>query len=193
MHKKAFIKFVLPSKSWKKIGCHSRFNPECYTERGCIDSLYIALGMYPCRSHAAEVMLVLTFALKCLSCMHSMLSKIWIKGWILNPNTTVVQSYHIVYFKILLNTYISISVIFYTTDHHGHFITMTSVVAFWGELGVYFCLKISFRIFFFIDCQIKKIFKRVVINWASLWKTKCFKIFYLPKLVRFQRVIILDP
>ena len=149
--------------------------------------------MYPCRSHAAEVMLVLTFALKCLSCMHSMLSKIWIKGWILNPNTTVVQSYHIVYFKILLNTYISISVIFYTTDHHGHFITMTSVVAFWGELGVYFCLKISFRIFFFIDCQIKKIFKRVVINWASLWKTKCFKICYLPKLVRFQRVIILDP
>ena len=27
-----------------KIGCHSRFNPECNTERGFIDSLYIALG-----------------------------------------------------------------------------------------------------------------------------------------------------
>ena len=34
--------------------------------------------MYPCRSHAAEVMLVLTFALNCLSCKHSMLSNIYI-------------------------------------------------------------------------------------------------------------------
>ena len=40
--------------------------------------------MYPCRIYAAVVMLVLTFALKCLSCMHSMLSNIWIKGWISN-------------------------------------------------------------------------------------------------------------
>ena len=28
-----------------KIGCHSRINPECNTERGFIDSLYIALGI----------------------------------------------------------------------------------------------------------------------------------------------------
>jgi hypothetical protein len=27
-----------------KIGCHSRFIPECNTERSFIDSLYIALG-----------------------------------------------------------------------------------------------------------------------------------------------------
>jgi hypothetical protein len=29
-----------------KIGCHSHFNPECNTERGFIDSQYIALGFF---------------------------------------------------------------------------------------------------------------------------------------------------
>ena len=30
----------------QKIGYHSRFNPECNTERGYVESLYIALGKY---------------------------------------------------------------------------------------------------------------------------------------------------
>jgi hypothetical protein len=38
-----FFLICFPQKV-EKIGYHSRFNPECDTERGCIDSLYIALG-----------------------------------------------------------------------------------------------------------------------------------------------------
>ena len=48
MHKKAFIKtffdFFCPQKV-EKMGCHSRFNAECNTERGFKESLYIALGI----------------------------------------------------------------------------------------------------------------------------------------------------
>ena len=49
-HKKAFINFYLEffcRHKVEKIGYHSRFNPECNTERGCIDSLCIALGVWP--------------------------------------------------------------------------------------------------------------------------------------------------
>ena len=50
--KSCIKKLLLKKKIWiffahkkvEKIGCHSRFNPECNTERSCIDSLYIALG-----------------------------------------------------------------------------------------------------------------------------------------------------
>ena len=41
-----FLKFFLGVK----IGYHSRFNPECNIERGFIDSLYIALGLYPVKT-----------------------------------------------------------------------------------------------------------------------------------------------
>ena len=44
MFSKKILNFFCPQKV-EKIGCHSRFNPECNTERGCIDSLYIALGL----------------------------------------------------------------------------------------------------------------------------------------------------
>ena len=38
-HLKIFFEYF-----WVKIGCHSCFDHECNTERGFIDSLYIALG-----------------------------------------------------------------------------------------------------------------------------------------------------
>ena len=39
-HLKIFFEYF-----WVKIGCHSCFDHECNTERGFIDSLYIALGL----------------------------------------------------------------------------------------------------------------------------------------------------
>ena len=36
---------------WVKIGYHSRFNPECNTERGFIHSMYIALGLRASSMH----------------------------------------------------------------------------------------------------------------------------------------------
>ena len=68
MHKKAniyiFFNFFFPQKV-EKIGCHSCFNPECNTERGFKESLYITLGYKPLAAlsciYTARVVILIEF------------------------------------------------------------------------------------------------------------------------------------
>ena len=67
LNKKAFTKFFF--KFWgAKIGCHSCFNPECNTERGFIDSLYIALGFFHLVSSKLLIIILTTVSAFCPKC-----------------------------------------------------------------------------------------------------------------------------